>query len=292
MGQVITRGMKIISTALSLCLLGYGYYWVSEKNPQLKSYIPVVKNRVMDLVNSGSFPTLEARHSPEHIMEINKKVLIKDAKHKFLETELKFYPYLLMEVKYTEDDHSTGEGVILWDMIDGEMVINTKKWEKTHGFGDCIKASAERYEYRIINIIAKEGGTIDRGGLSRALQIENEVLDSWIDSCRKKKLIVQSGNHYRLHLHNPRLNIVPQTIIDENLVTKSYKNAERLNRRFSPAQIKRASELTFGQDFAIRNVMDIYLPIYSITVQNPDGSIHTTLWNAVNGQKLKSSLSF
>ena len=46
------------------------------------------------------------------------------------------------EVKYTTSDDKTHESIMLWDLTDGEMVINTKNWEKTHGFGDCITADA------------------------------------------------------------------------------------------------------------------------------------------------------
>lgn len=273
--------MRIISTLVTLALLGYGVFWLNQTRPELKY-------KALEFVNTGSFHTLEVRYTAEQIMSAHKNALLKDDQHSYLDPALKFHPYLLMEVKFTHPNNSTGEGVILWDLMDGEMVINEKQWEKSHGFADCINANTERYEFKVINLLAQRGGSLDREGLIRALHIEDDILDSWIDSCRKKKLIVQSGNDYRLHLEKPNLNVIPITSIDAPLVTKSYKNAERIPRRYSPSQIKRIAEASFGKDFAIRNTMDVYLPIHSITVQNPDGSLHTSHWNALNGKALTS----
>lgn len=272
--------MKFIYLLVFVGLLGFGGYWIEKNRPEWK-------NRVIEMINSGTFHTLEAKFTPKQIMERHKRELLKDDNHKFLNSELKFYPYVLMDVKYTDlRSAHTGEGVILWDLINGEMVINTKNWEMTHGYGDCIKAGVDKSEFKILNLLAKRGGALDLEGLSRALHIENDILYAWIDSCRKKKLIVQSGNQYRLHLQSPRLHVIPETMIEDRLVTKSFKNAERLPRRFAPSQIRRIAEAAFGNDFAIRNMVPIYLPICSITVLNPDGTEHTSFWNALNGKEL------
>lgn len=274
--------IKFFSFLLTVASLGGGLYWVDKHHPEYK-------NVVLDYINSGKFHTLEARYTSEQIMQTNRKELLRTDKHKFLEPSLKFFPYLMMDVKYTKDNSHTGEGVILWDLTDGEMVLDTKNWEKTHGFGDCISAGAERYEFKILNVLADKGGSLDRVSLIRALQIESNVLDVWIDSCRKKKLIVQAGNCYRLHFENPVLSIIPETNIHDRLVTKPYKGAERVHKRFSAKQIQKTTMCAFGNDFAIRNTQDVFLPVYSITVQNPDGSLHTSYWNALNGKILNKN---
>jgi hypothetical protein len=229
------------------------------------------------------------RYSASQIMEKHRRVLLKDNRHRYLEPVLEFYPYSLLEVKYTTADHKTHESVILWDMTDGEMVMNTKNWEKTHGFGDCIEADATVQEFKVLNLLAKKGGAVDREGLIKSLNVENEILDSWVESCRKKKLIIQAGNQYRLHFQNPRLKTLPETNVDERLVTKPHKDAIRLPRLYSISQIEKIARAAFGHDFAIRKKADIYLPVHSIIVQNPDGSVHTSHWNALNGQRMSRS---
>jgi len=268
---------RLLSSLLTVGALGYGAYWVSLNNPELKT-------KALEIINTGvTFHTLEARYSAKQIMDAHRRELLKDDKHRYLEPETKFSPYLLMEVKYSHDDSRTGEGVILWDLLDGEMVTHTRNWEKTHGFGDCINANVDKNEFKIINLLSQKGGTMERELLFRFMQLESETLSPWIESCRRKKLVVQNGSQIRLHLQGPRINVRPETIIDDRLVTKSCKDAERLGKRFTRTQIKRLAESAFGYDFAVRSCMEVYLPIYAITVENPDGSLHTSYWNAING---------
>lgn len=271
--------MRILSTLITIAITGYGFWWISTHHPEMKT-------KIENILDSGQFHTLELNYSANQIMETHRKRLLKDSRHKYLEPELRFHPYVLMEVKYTTEDNETREGVMLWDLLDGEIVTNTKEWEKTHGFGDCINADAQAHEFKILNVLARKGGAIDREGLSNTLHLDNEILDAWIDSCRRKKLIVQSGNQYRLHLQNPKFQTVPETKINQWLVTKPYKDAVCVPKRYSLSQIQKIARAAFGNDFAIRKTTDVYLPVHNIIVQNPDGSIKTTMWNALNGKNL------
>lgn len=254
------------------------------------TYVPAVRARVEEFLSAGTFQTLEVRYTAENIMEAHRKELLKDNDHIYLDPELKFVPYLLMEVKYTRSSDKTGEGIILWGLVDGEMVINTSTWEKTHGFTDCIAANATRQEFKVINALASRGGVWDRDGLSRYLNIENSVLDHWIDSCRKKSLIVQNGNSYRLHLQNPKLQVIPETKLEHWLVTKPTKHAKRVSKKYRISQIEEISKAAFGYDFAIRKTTEVFLPVYCIIVQNPDGSQMATYWNALNGKRILQPL--
>jgi hypothetical protein len=273
--------MRILFTLLSLGAVFYGIMWLSETKPE-------VKGKVQEILNSGSFNTLEIRYTASQLMDVYRKQLLKDNRHRFLEPSLKFYPYLLLDVKYAASVKKTKEGLMLWDMTDGEMVIETKHWEKTHGFGDCINANTDKHEFKVINTLAHKGGSADRETLIKILHVDNDVLDAWIESCRKKQLIVQSGNRYRLHLEKPSFQIIPFTKIDERLVTKPHRNAERVPSRFSLSQIEKITRSAFGNDFAIRKTTDIYLPVHCLVVQNPDGSIHTSHWNALTGKRIHS----
>lgn len=270
--------MRPIVLLIALIVLGLGGFWSW-------TYFPGFRSKTEELLSSSTFQTLEVRYSAESIMETHRRELLKDSDHVFLEPTLKFVPYLLMDVKYIRSHDKTGEGIILWGLVDGEMVINTSTWEKTHGFTDCIASNASRQEFKIINALASRGGTWDRDGLSKFLNIENNILDTWIDTCRKKSLIVQSGNTYRLHLQNPKLQVIPETKLEHWLVTKPTKHAFRVKKRYRPSQIETISRAAFGNDFAIRKTSEIFLPVYCIVVQNPDGSQMTTYWNALNGKR-------
>jgi len=276
--------MKLFFFLSILGSLGYGAFWTLEKRPDLKV-------NLMEMLPSSELTTLEIRYTPRQIMESHREELLKSGRHKYLETETKFYPYLLLEVKYSVSPKKTEESLILWDLSDGEMVLNTKGWEKTHGFGDCIAARTTRKEFTILRILAKKGGACEREDILRALHMENETLNALIEGLKRKQLLVASGNRYRLHLQNPNLKVTPITEMHERLVTKTGKNTTKVSKRFSLSQVERLAKAAFGDEFAIRHTTDVYLPVHSIVVQNPDGSLHTSLWNALNGKRILYSHS-
>lgn len=271
--------MRIVSIILLSIVLGITVFWSWINFPQ-------VRNKALDFLSSNHFKTLEVRYSAEAIMEAHKKELLKDSEHVFLSPSLKFHPYLLMDVKYSNSQDKTGEGMVLWSLVDGEMVINTNYWEKTHGFADCINAGADRDDYKIITTLAMNHNNLDRESLQKELNIGEDILSAWIDTCKKKNLVVQSGNSYRLHFQNPKMQVNPETKIDQWLVTKKFKNQSRISQKFRSGQIEYTAKAAFGNDFTIRKTAEIFLPVYSIIVQNPDGSQMTTYWNALNGKKL------
>jgi hypothetical protein len=167
------------------------------------------------------------------------------------------------------------------------MVTNTKYWETTHGFADCINAHAHPQEYKIIHAIVSSQGKANHHTLVAALETEKRFADLWIERCRKKKLITKQGEEYRIHLQNPLLKPVPSTKIAAPLITKREKSrGNHLTRLYSPSQIKQAAQAAFGPDFAIRSMRNVSLPVYSMQIKNSDGSLHTTFWNALTGKQI------
>lgn len=272
--------MRFISYLLTLIFLSGGAAWLWRERPEARSFIN-------DFINKGEFHTLEARFSQEEIMAKEAKNLLKDKKHTFLDPKLEFYPYALFEVKYTKQDHKTYEGLLLWGLEDGELVLDTSSWETTHGFQDCIAQDADKNDFKIIRAISKNKFyTLDRDRISKDLNVDPDILDNLLENCRKKKLIVQKGNAFRLHLNEPKLTSIPETKIDQWLVTKPYNNAYCVPKKYSVAAVEKVAKLAFDNDFTIRNVSEVYLPVYCITVQNPDNTQLVTHWNALNGKRI------
>lgn len=270
------RGLRTIFILIVL-ILGGCYLW---------NYNPEFRNFIAEYVDNGEFLTLEARYTPQQIMESHRKELLVDNQHTFEEPELKFHPYLLLEVKYLSPDKKTKEGVILWSLVDGEMVINTETWDKSHGFADAIQANATSHEFKILNALAKNNGTMSKEQLQKELHLEPEIYNPWLESARQKHLITQKGDLLQLHFQDPKILIAPQTKINQWLVTKPYNHAQRVRAKYDQKQIEKTSLAAFGPDFSIRNAIEVFLPIYSIEVLNPDGSVLTSYWNALNGQRI------
>lgn len=273
--------MRLLTTVVLVGVLGLGSWWIWSHNHD-------VQNIISQYVDSGEILTLEAKYTPDQIIETNRKKLLQDDQHTLQEPTLKFYPYLLLDVKYATPEKKTKEGALLWGMADGEIVINTDSWDTTHGFSDCLEAGACRNDFKVLQALASNKGTLSREELQNKLHVEPEVLDEWLESAIEKHLIVQKGNNYYLHFEEPVLSITPQTKINQPLVTKAYHHAVRVAKKYSASQIEKGAKAAFGADFTIRSSKEVFLPVYSIDILNPDGSLQSTQWNALNGQQIYS----
>jgi len=272
--------MGFFRTLFVLAVIAIGSWVLFNNNTQ-------IQDMIQSYVENGEILTLEARYSADQIMRSNKESLLPNKDYSYQDPSLKFYPYLMMEVKFTQANGRTREGVILWSMVDGEMVIDTDSWEKTHGFEDAINAKASRSDLILMNILSQSrNGSLPITRLQKALNVDSEVMDKMIRSATEKYLIIQNGNEIVLHFENPNFNVPPQTRINQWLVTKPYNHAQRVSKRYSKSQIEKIAKATFGSDFSIRNSKEVFLPVYNIEVLNPDGSILTSYWNALNGQRV------
>lgn len=241
---------------------------------------------VQQYVENGEFITLKARYTPAQIMKDHQDELLADNKHAYQEPGLKYHPYLLMEVKYSQADKKSREGMVLWSLVDGEMVIQTETWEKTHGFEDAINAEATRNDFKIMQALAKRKGGMTFDQLQKELHLEKESLKLWVESGLSKHLIIQKDNELQLHFQDPKILISPETQINEWFVKKPYSHTQRLSNLYSNAQVQKVAKAAFGDDFTVRSATEVFLPVYSIEVLNPDGSIFTSYWNAINGERI------
>jgi hypothetical protein len=272
--------MRLLYTLFILAVGGYGLYWVTDKNPELKS-------KAEELIDFRTTSALELRYDAHQVMDTHSRRLLQEKGARFLDPELKFFPYLLMEVKYCDAKQETKESLILWDLTDGEMVTDTKTWEKTHGFADCIGSKAQEHEFQILSVLYASGGSADLSTIQKTLGVEMPILEMLLNSCRKKNLIIgQSGSRWRIHLENPRLQRTPETKWRDQLTTRPQKRAQRAKGYFRSSQIEKMAKIAFGNHFSIRKSTEIYLPIHRIVVQDPDGVITTHHFNAVSGLEL------
>ena len=264
--------------AVALLIGGGWWFWNS---PSLANW----KDQLFQYVDNRDIETLEARFLPEQIIDSHRTQILGNDKRTLQGVVLKYYPYLLLDVKYPESS-KTREGVLLWGLNSGEMVINTETWETSHGFGDCLECKAGRSDFKIMHVMVRHHGSISIEDLQKELQVERDVLNTWIDEAKKKHLIVQKGNILQLHFENPKLLVSPQTKVKQLLVSKPLGDGQKVPRVYSRSQILDMAQAAFGSDFKIRSEREIFLPVYSFEVLNPDGSIQISEWNALTGRAI------
>ncbi len=272
-----SKHLLIISCSIILALLGW---WTWHSNP-----LAHWKDQILCYVSNQNIVTLEARFPPEQIVELHRQELLGNNKRVLQNTILKYYPYLLLDIKYSEDS-KTREGVLLWGLNNGEMVLDTGTWEISHGFRDCLECKAQRSDFKILQALARRQGVMSIEELQKELQVEREVLSSWIEDTKKKFLIIQKSNTLQLHFENPKLLVTPQTQIKQHLVSKPLESGQKTSKTYSQNQIIEITRAAFGNDFSIRNVQEIFLPVYSLEILNPDGSTQISEWNALTGQSI------
>ncbi len=271
--------MRIISCISLAAVIGLGA-WFAWNNT---SYIT---DMIDNHISSGNVITLEARYTAEQIMDTRRKELLTNPTHEFQNPSLKFFPYLLLDVKFGSADKKTREGVILWSMEDGEMVINTANWETSHGFADSMHAQANAGDFKIINALASSSKPMTKEELLKVLLVDEATLNAWLESSQEKHLVVSKENEYYLHFENPRMQVIPQTKFVQSLVTKAYSNTAKVSKNYSKSQIEKIAKAAFGNSFTIRHATEVFLPVINLEVRNPDGSIFSSYWNALTGQRI------
>lgn len=260
-------------------LVGIICGWLLITNPSFQDLFS-------QYVENGEILTLEAKYSPEKVANDHRQELIADALHTMQDPSLKFYPYLLMDVKYIHQDKKPREGVLLWSQVDGEMVLDTDQWETSHGFADTMLAKANKDDFKILNTLAKYGGTLSFESLLKEMQFDADDLEPMIQSTIDKHLVIRKGNVLLLHFENPKILVLPQTRFKQNLVKKPYSQVVAIPKKFSRSEIEKIAQAAFGSDFTVRRTREIYLPIYNLDILNPDGSTLTTHWNALTNQRI------
>lgn len=244
------------------------------------------RDSAMYYAANGEFLTLESRYTAEEIMRAERLLLLPTEKYSYKSVTEKFYPYLLMEVKYTVPPNKTRDGVILWSMIDGEMVLDTHDWRKTHGLKDALNADATRDDFRLMLTLSHFRGLLPKSRLQKEMKLDEEGLNKVLASATRKHLVVDRGNEVQLHFQNPVLDVHPSSKINQWLVSKSYQSGQLVQKKYTSRQIERCAEALFGDNFAIRSSREVFLPCWRVEVLNPDESILTTYWNAITGEPL------
>lgn len=268
---------KFIFSLLALMIALLGGYWLYIHYDELSMYAQTMRGESKIL-------TFESTISPDEFLLSKQKELLPSPSYSFGKITTLYLPYLLLDIKYVGDNKVTEEGEALFSLDNGEMVLDTRNFETTHGFEDCINANATADDFRLLQLIQRHGGSMQREALAHQLGIDNDALSSKINNLRKKQLIAIKGDTVRIHFAKPLLLSLPTSKVMHRLVTKEVPSEVQLPARYSSSSIKKMATAAFGQDFAIRREQALFIPILEIEVQNPDGTVLKTHWSGITGK--------
>ncbi|MEI6532119.1 MAG: hypothetical protein WCN87_04810 [Chlamydiota bacterium] len=264
--------IRLLSCVLTLSLLCGGGYWIKERYPPAEKLLSKI-------LHSSSIQIIEPGFSLDYIIEKTGK------KHSPLSAEVRYYPYAVLEVKYSRSPKKTEEAFMLWSLTNAELVLSTKTWQTTHGFQDCLIAKSDHMDIKILKSLS--AGPLSRQKIAAELHLENEELGVFLQACCAKKLIIHREHDYRVHLDTPYLTTRPITKLEIPLTYKPMKSLEPLPQRYPLESIVAFASSIFKDDFCIRSSQQVYLPVYCLTFQGDEGPATTSYWNSLNGRELK-----
>lgn len=236
----------------------------------------------------GNKEIFEINLSSEQLMNQKRARLLKDSSHSYHKSSLKLAPYFLFEAKYVDEKEKSKEGWILWSAVDGEIVLDTESWQTTHGYQDALLSDAGQEDFDLIRALIKRNGSANKEQLLKDLKLEEERLDKILKSASKKNLAVLFNDTVKLHVENPKIMNFPSTRIKHPLVLRETDFDSIIPKRFASRKVEKAAKASFGKEFTIRGIKEVFLPIWKLEVKKPDDSLSISYWNAVNGEEIDS----
>lgn len=273
--------MRTTYLLLLIGSLAIGSWWLYHNNDKVEEFL----DSYTSTRNDQSFLALEPRFTAAQIEETHRSELPEERVDDHIQPELLLYPYLLLDVVYSNPDQRDREAVILWSLDNGEIVLDTNTWQMTRGLGRLVQAQSEQSDYDVVKVLSNMGGRARRDQLTRALKIDVGTAEEWLDNARNKGIIVQEGNTYRLRDAGLKINNFVATNIDRRLATKPYARTRKQATQFDKQEISLAAQAILPPNASVREWKEVYLPVYGISLRNPNGTVETTYWNALNGQK-------
>ena len=268
---------KFVLVLVVLVLFGGGYYAYLHRD-EVEHLLPT-SNR------EETVDTFETAVSPEELLAAHSQTLLPTKQHTFGSSTLHLAPHLLLQMKYSPDGRTTIATSMLWDMIDGELVLDTNSFDHTQGFADCITSQANADDFHILHLLTKKGA-LSKDQLAQELGTDSDVVCDRVDALRKRHLVIVANDIVRVHVESPLLKVDPLTTITRPFVQRKIIHKEELQATYTKGENEKLVKAAFGQDVAIRSSRIIFVPIYEIQVLNPDSSVRRTFWNAISGKEL------
>lgn len=203
--------------------------------------------------------------------------------------DLIFVPHMLMHVRFSEEasrrSSVSKEGDILWSLVSGEMVLNTGTWACSKGFKECLMLKADKQDVQVIQALAGLGGAATRETLTHALSLKNIRAEKVIKDCQKKKLIFAQDNQISSHFQQLHpIKGCTTSLHTSPVWLKKPRGSSLCSPQYSEERIQGLANMIFGSNFLIVNTMNVYVPVYRVSLVGPDSSVRVEHINAVTGK--------
>lgn len=271
--------LRLFSTCSTLALLGFGGFAALEYHPEWKTSLT-------SLLNSPTL-ALTPKYDLQHALNAIEPTLRSQQYILAQQTKTEYLPLAILSIKYPTSSYSTTkEGIEIWDLFQGEMVLHANVWDLSHGFSDCLTQLVTADEFSILLVLSQQNGALSLNTLARKLALEPEHLEKTLQNCTRKHLVLEKDGSYKIHMHKPLLHISPETVIHSPLTTEKKSITNKLPKKYSVNKIGKIAETCFGPGFHIKEKTEVCLPIYVFTIKSADGSLSQRYFNSFNGKEM------
>ncbi|WP_108623957.1 hypothetical protein [Candidatus Similichlamydia epinepheli] len=202
-----------------------------------------------------------------------------------LEMKRELIPYIELKVKYSPKPLTTEEKMALWSLHNGEMVVSTKTWQKTHGLGDCLRGKVGVEEMRLLKELVRKRRPTSLDQLIKQTHTPEEMKQASliVDRCLEKGLLIKKNSLLQIHIKQPKWPNKPFTDTNRSLSYAPCDNFLAFRAQFSDKEIARLMEVLFeDQQLKVQSYRMIFVPIYLMMFEQK-GERKTIYLNGLTG---------
>ncbi len=269
--------LRLFSTLSSLALLISGGFFALEYHPEWKTTITSLLDSPVQ--------SLTPKYDIQHALNMLEPTLRSQQYILAQQTKTEHLPLAILSVKYPFQE-TTKEGIEIWDLVCGEMILHADVWDQSHGLSECLTQWVTSDEFSILVTLAQLKGSLSLNALAEKLSVEPERLVQILQKCMHKHLILEKNGNYKIHMHNPILKVPPETVVHSQLTIEKKNVTNKLPKKHSVHKVSKTAEALFGPGFHVKEHAEAFLPIYVFTIKSADGSLSQRYFNSFNGKEM------
>lgn len=244
-----------------VALLSFGSYAIYQYNPNILKSAALYIDTTISRLNTKEVTTIYALNRPRKLKNCPKNI----------SCETMYVPHLLVEIKVNFPDKPPVNQMQLWNMNDGEIIINSQpNIKKTKGLNEILKVPLDKNIYRIASLLSKCGHSVSLDKIATSLCIQRPIAQKCIENNASSIFYFKNG-YASLLISDSYLPSMPETSEKNTLsvLSKSSVNKKKIkSAKYSEEQILNAiSSGITGNNATVKNSEIVYIPITNTLIE-------------------------
>lgn len=181
-----------------------------------------------------------------------------------------YVPHIVVEIKVVNQRQEVETIHQLWDLSDGEVVLNTGKWKKTKGLEDLMMSNIDNNTYRIALALAHKDMPMTTEDISKETGIDLQEVRIAIEKSKSLDVFFVNNNEVRLAINSPILPDFPATdnisllLSTVNYASKNAKIKEEVHKEEKIIEL--LNKKLFGNNYKVKSIKKLYIPVTQVII--------------------------